>query len=349
MQLESNIKNKFKKGVSHLKRWLLVLCVVALTFSMLINVNARLVDLRTNKTPEADVEVFFDNLPNLNDGAYSGIYVGDVVKISGKNSGGADLKIVFPSGVNVDLPITNKTINSFDKTIVFDEEGIYQILPINKTFEVCYRVKVIPPVKLLKNIVGERPSNDDYDKTFINYNNAVAIEKVDMVPSVSFVVLDKNGNPIPNLVAKKFKTNEFGIATIPIDQNSSAIYGDLRCVQYKRFAFDRTGHFIHTSNEKKLKDGFVDNGHLFIDAKEFLAALSISSVDANKFEIGDKYVMYENRPAFPAIISEKDGVKYVDAESVLTSIDTRTLGIFGTAIDYQSDNIVIYVACSAEE
>jgi hypothetical protein len=288
-------------------------------------------------------------LPNLNDGAYSGIYVGDVVKISGKNSGRTDLKIVFPSGVSVALPITNKSTNSFNKTIVFNEEGTYKVLPINKTFEVCYRVKVIPPVKLLKNIVGERPSNDDYDKTFINYNNAIAIEKRDMVPSVSFVVLDKNGNPIPNLVAKKFKTNKFGIATIPINQNSSVIYGELRCVQYKKFVFDRSGHFTYASNEKKLKDGFVYNGHLIIDAKEFLAALSISAIDANKFEIGDKYVMYENRPAFPAIIREENGLKYVNAESILDSIDTRTLGIFGTAIDYQSDKIAIYVTCSSEE
>lgn len=332
-----------------MKRWLLVFCVVALTFSMFVDVNARLIDLRTNKTPAEGVKVFFDNLPNLNDGAYSGIYVGDVVKISGRSFGGADLKIVFPSGSSVTLPITNKSTNSFDKTIIFDEEGTYQILPINKTFEVCYHVKVVLPAKLLSSIVGWRPSNDDYDKTFINYNNAIAIEKGNMVPSVSFVVLDKNGNPIPNLVAKKFSTNEFGIATIHINQNSSAIYGDLRCVQYKRFVFDRSGHFTYASNEKKLKDGFFDSGHLFIDAKEFLAVLSISSINANKFEIGDKYVMYENRPAFPAIIREENGVKYVDAESVLTSIDTRTLGVFGTAIDYKSDKIVIYVACSAEE
>ena len=67
---------------------------------MFVDVNARLIDLRTNKTPAEGVEVFFDNLPNLNDGAYSGIYVGDVVKISGRNIVGADLKIVFPSTIS---------------------------------------------------------------------------------------------------------------------------------------------------------------------------------------------------------------------------------------------------------
>jgi len=336
-----------------IKKFLLGLCVLVFVFGVFVSASARMFDLRTNKVPKENNEVVFDNLPNLEEDGYSGIYVGDTVKISGETLEGKEVKIVFPSGKNVTLQVIDKVKNYFEKTITFDEEGTYKIEPLNKTFEVCYRAKILPPVTLLKDIVGERTANDDYDKTFINWNNAIAVEVGDLVrrslPIFSIIVIDKNGNPIPNLAAKKFRTNELGIARIPGGLNSSIIYGDVKCVQYKKFMFDKTGRFVYDSDMKELKDGFMDknNGKLFIDAKEFLDVLSLPSINSSDLTISDTYIMFGNGTAYPAIVREKNGVKYVNAESVLASIDTPSLGILGTAIEYHIDKTIVYVAPSA--
>ena len=63
--------------------------------------NARMFDLRTNKASKGNGEIFFDNLPHLAKDGYSGIYVGDTVKISGRSLGGKEFKIVFPSGKSI--------------------------------------------------------------------------------------------------------------------------------------------------------------------------------------------------------------------------------------------------------
>ncbi|RLD19111.1 MAG: hypothetical protein DRI33_03475, partial [Caldiserica bacterium] len=127
------------------------------------------------------------------------------------------------------------------------------------------------------------------------------------------------------------------------------IYGDVKCVQYKKFIFDKTGRFVYDSDMKELKDGFMDknNGKLFIDAKEFLDVLSLPSINSSDLTISDTYIMFGNGTAYPAIVREKNGVKYVNVESVLASIDTPSLGILGTAIEYHIDKTIVYVAPSA--
>ncbi len=335
-----------------IKKFLLGLCILVFVFAVFASTNARMFDLRTNKAPKKSSKVSFDNLHNLMEGGYSGIYVGDTVKISGETNGYREVKIVFPSGKSVTLQVKGKAKNYFEKTITFDEEGTYKVMPLNKTFEVCYRVKALPPVTFLRDIVGERIANDDYDKTFINWNNAIALETGDSLrrplPVFSIIVFDKNGNPIPDLTAKKFKTNKLGIAEITGGLNSSTIYGDLRSVRYKKFVYDSTGKFVYGSTSKKLKDGFMekDTGRLLIDAKDFLDALSLPSVNSNDLTIGDTYVKFGNGTAYPAIVKGKNNVKYVNAESVLASIDTRSSGILGTAIEYHSNKTIVYVAFS---
>ncbi len=331
------------------KKFLVSLLVVIFIFSIFAVANARVFDLRTNKVLKENTEISFDNLPCILENAYSGIYVGDSVKISGKSINVKQVEIIFPSGKTITLPIVDTTKNYFEKTITFDEEGIYKIDPTGKNFEVCYRA--IPlDVAFLKDIVGERVTNDDYDKNFINWNNAVALVENNLMrgalPIFSLVILDENGNPIPNLKAKKFTTDGYSIATIAGNPDNSIIYGDVRAVPYEKFILDKDGHFTYGSNGKKLNDGFMDGGRLFIDAKNFVS--NIFSKDSSKdATIADNYIMFRNSTVYPAIAKDKNGIKYVNAESVLASIDMRSLGILGTAIEYYNDKTILYVALSS--
>jgi len=311
--------------------------------------NARMFDFRTDKTPKEGAEISFDNLPHLKDGAYSGIYVGDSVKISGTSNNGKQVDIVFPSGKTITLPIVDTTKNYFEKIITFNEEGTYKIEPLNKSFEVCYRAVPLN-VSFLKDIVGERVTNDDFDKNFVNWNNAIALSEYGsvraMLPIFSLLIIDSKGNPIPNLKAKKFTTNESGIAAIPGNLNNSVIYGDIRVVRYKKFIFDKEGRFIYGSSGQKLNDGFLDNGRLFVDAKNFISN-TLSDNYANDVTVADNFIMFKNGVAYPAIVKSKDNIKYVNAESVLASFDMRSLGILGTAIEYYNDKTILYVVLSS--
>lgn len=337
-----------------MKRKILVsLLVVIFIFSIFAVANARVFDLRTNKVLKENTEISFDNLPCILENAYSGIYVGDSVKISGKSINGKVVKIIFPSSKTITLPIVDTTKNYFGKTITFDEEGIYKIDPTGKNFEVCYHAKVLLPAVFLKDIVGERVTNDDYDKNFVNWNNAIASSLGvgallrEPLPIFSLLITDSNGNPLLNLKAKKFTTNESGIATIAGNPDNSIIYGDIRIVRYEKFVFDKDGHFVYGLSGQKLNDGFFDNGRLFIDAKNFVSAALL--VDAtNDITITNNYIVFRNGVAYPAIAKDKNGIKYVNAESVLASIDMRSLGILGTAIEYYNDKTILYVALSSE-
>lgn len=326
-------------------------------FSIFAVADARVFDLRTDKTPKEGAEISFDNLPHLEENAYSGIYVGDSIKISGRSVNGKEVKLIFPSGKIISLPIVDKSKNYpetslgqvFEKTITFNEEGTYKIEPTDKCFEVCYRAVPLN-VAFLKDIVGERVTNDDYDKNFVNWNNAIALPQYGsirgMLPIFSLLIIDSKGNPIPNLKAKKFTTNESGIAAIAVNPDDSVIYGDIRVVRYKKFIFDKEGHFIYGSSGQKLNDGFLDNGRLFIDVKDFVG--TIFSVNyTNDITMAGNYIMFRNGVAYPAIVKSKDNIKYVNAESVLASFDMRSLGIMGTAIEYYNDKTILYVALSS--
>ncbi len=333
------------------KKVLVSLLVTIFIFSIFAVAKARMFDVRTDKISKEGAEISFDNLPHLQENAYSGIYVGDSVKISGRSVNGREVKIVFPSGKSITLTIIDTTKNYFEKTITFDEEGTYKIEPMkDKCFEVCYRAISLNAI-FLKDIVGERVTNDDYDKNFVNWNNAVAsslgmsVLLGEPLPTFSLLITDSNGNPLPNLKANKFTTNESGIATIAGNPDDSIIYGGVRIIRYKKFIFDKDGHFIYCSSGQKLNDGFFDNGKLFIDAKNFIS--NNFSVDyANDITMADNYIMFRNGVAYPAIVKDKNSVKYVNAESVLASINTRSLGIMGTAIEYGNDKTILYVALS---
>ncbi|MGC8721757.1 MAG: hypothetical protein ACP5SB_04175 [Caldisericaceae bacterium] len=322
--------------------FILVLSAVAVT-------RARIFDLRTGKPLQDNETISLDNLPYLEDGAYSGIYVGDSVDISGRTKDGMDVKITFPSGKVVVLPIVDSSSGFFKKTVTFIEEGTYKIEPIGKDFEVCYR---IIPLKatFLKDIVGEKVGNDDYGKNFVDWNDAVAIEESNPSHSsplflLSFLAVDKNGTPIANLKGKKFTTDLYGIGAIPIDPNSPTIYGDIKVVYYDKFTFDKDGHFSYSSNGIKLNDGLMDNAMLFIDARNFVdSLLKLGSSDV--CTIGDDYIQIKDYTAYPAIVKERGATKYVNAESVLASINTRLLGILGTAIEYYNDKTVLFVVFS---
>lgn len=90
------------------------MCVLVLVFSVFASENARMFDLRTNKVSKGNGEIFFDNLPHLSKNGYSGIYIGDTVKISGRTLEGREFKIVFPLGKSVRSPIVDTTKNYFE-------------------------------------------------------------------------------------------------------------------------------------------------------------------------------------------------------------------------------------------
>lgn len=333
------------------KKVLSIFLVLIFVFVSFAVSEARMFDQRSGKIFKSGEEITFDNLPHLADFAYSGIYVEDTVKISGVSKNANDVKIIFPGGKTITLPIVDKTKNYFEKVITFNDEGTYKIDPLNESFEVCYRAIPINAT-FLKDIVSERISNDDSDKNFVNWNNAIALEEYEpstwshAVPIFSFLIIDSIDDPIPNLKGKRFVTDESGIATIPANPINPIVYGDIRVVGYKKFVFDKDGQFEYNPWSKKLKNGFVSDRKLFIDVKDFIRNV-LGENYTNDITMGDKFIMFKNGIAYPAIIKNKDNSVFVNAESVLVSINNRSLGIMGTAIEYYGDRIVLYVAYSS--
>jgi hypothetical protein len=331
---------------------LVIICVLFL--STLSVTNANIFDLRTGKNTEyRQFSVTFDNLPHLYccsplSYGYSGIYVGDTIIISGRINNGGNLTITFPSGKKAVIEGTSVLSDGsnpeiiFKKEITFNEEGICKVNN-SETFEVCYRAVPVRPCILLKDIIGERKANDEYTKTFTNWNNAVAVEE-GTSKYVNLLIVDKNGDPLPYLSANKFKTDKYGIARIKVDSNEINAYGDVKVVKYEKFIFDTKGNLQYASGGIKNIDALEENGVLFINPSSFLSFF-VRAPLASFLTIKDNYIYSQPLDtAYPTAVKDLDGKVYVEIGPILGTINLDD--ILGSSIQYYSDRTEIFIAVS---
>ena len=137
--------------------------------------------------------------------AYSNIFYGDTLTVSGVTLLDS-FDFIFPSGktVHFDTEKGEGSIRKFSKVVTFDEVGNYQITSDGKlkyTFEVCYKVKILPGTPVLANILP------DYGG-----KNAIAVP-VGKEVNAELLITDAKGNPIKNtaLGVYDLKTNKDGI------------------------------------------------------------------------------------------------------------------------------------------
>ncbi len=331
------ISRKFKVII-----FLSLIYVFAFSFKI---TEGRVFDLRTNKTFNVAVSpVQVDNLPHLYccssaAYAYSGIFVGQTVLVSGNFQGEKSLKIVFPSGKTETLDVKN---GFFEKEITFDEEGTY--LTGSDSFDVVYKAIPIPPTLVYRDIFDVKPERDQYSGAFVDWNDAILVEIGKSVDAY-FLVVDAQGNPISDLNAQAFMTDPDGIAKISIDFNASYnVYGPVKKLNFVKIVFDKNGNLTYTSQNKKLKS-MLNNGNIFVSMEDFVN-FSISEFESEIFkksvELGDGFVYIKDRnTAFPVESYKVNGDTFIDLKSFMKVIESFT---FGTIIKYFPDRTEFYIA-----
>ena len=310
-----------------MKKLILVLLAIILAAGALSVANGNVFDLRTEKGKEYYTFNTFSNLPHLYcrgsaSYGYSGIYVGDVVTVTGYTNE-KEVSIKFPSGKTVNIPVIN---HRFKKTIIFSEEGVYKTNKGN--FEVCYHAVPIKPTLMVKDIVGARAENDERDTTFVDWNNAVLTEKGK--DSIAYLLItDKNGRPIPNLKGKYFTTNKYGIAKMKVASNKTNLYGNVKIAHYVKLNFD---------DKRSFQDG-----HLFVNPQELLSIFKQMDGEQITITVGAHSIMDNStKKAYPAIVKMINGKKYVNAEAALAYMTDHS-GIVGTGINYGKDSATVYI------
>ena len=330
-----------------MKKLLATVLLICLIFTAIGLANARVFDFRTHKNRQFINGLSIDNLPHiyccsLGEYGYSGIFVGDTVKVSGEVKGAEkSVEVKFPSGNVVSIPVSN---HYFEKMITFNEEGQYKIN--DEPFEVDYRAIVLPPTKTAKYILHyERTVNDEYSRTFVNWNDACVAE--DGKSSVAYLlIVDKNGNPIPNLKGKKFTTDKYGIAKVHFSFRAINVYGDVKAVKYNKIVFDKNGNVVYSSLKNKPVNAFYENGELYVDVYQFIdyACSDIYLLPKKDIEIGKTYIRYvPSDIAYPAEVVEKDGRVYADIEALLAVINRLPIDIRGVSVRYYTDRIEVYI------
>ncbi len=358
-----------------MKRRIFGVIIILLFLSTTLSfAEGRVFDFRTHKNRFSPLGITFDNVPHLYESprgdayGYSGLFVGDTVKVSGAvNSLETAVEIIFPSGKTVKIPSLN---NYFEKEITFNEEGKYTVKlsslgggPVTEeNFSVCYRAIPIPPTILVKDILkGISEANDETRLKFVNWNDACVTEE-GKGGTASLLIVDKNGNPLANLKGKYFTTDKYGIAKIPFSSSDINIYGNIKAVNYDKIVFDRKGNLIYSSKQEKIGTILQEN-IIYLNKKEFFSYVFPEAAKAGKdipiitdytydptnVEIADNFI-YEPRTniAIPAKFIRKDNKTYVNAESLLVLIGYRyssdaDFGILGTSIRYYPDRIEIYI------
>jgi hypothetical protein len=305
----------------------------------------RVFDLRTNKIFNVAVSpVQVDNLPHLYccswaAYAYSGIFVGQTVRVSGNLQGEKSLKIVFPSGKTETLDMKN---GFFEKEITFDEEGTYLIG--SDSFDVVYKAIPISPTPVYRDVFGIKPELDGYSGAFVDWNDAILVEIGKSVDAY-FLVVGTQGNPISDLNTQAFTTDPGGIAKISIDFKASYnVYGPVKKLNFVKIIFDKNGNLTYTSQNKKLKS-ILNNGDIFVSMEDFVN-FSMSEFEADIFkrslEFGEGFVYIKDRnTAFPVESYKVNGDTFIDLKSFMKVIESFT---YGTIIKYFPDRTEFYVA-----
>lgn len=222
-----------------MKKFIVAALLICVIFTAIGLANARVFDFRTHKNRPSLSGLSVDNLPHLyccsaGEYGYSGIFVGDTVKVSGiVKELQKSVDVEFPSGKRISIPVSN---HYFEKVITFNEDGQYKIN--GEPFEVDYRAIILPPTKTAKDILHyERASNDEYTKTFVNWND-VCVAEEGKSSVAHLLIVDKNGNPIPNLKGRKFTTDKYGTTEVPFSSRAITVYGNIKAVVYDKVVFD---------------------------------------------------------------------------------------------------------------
>ncbi len=319
-----------------------VLCMFVLVFSV---AEGRVFDLRTHKNTPVITSVKFDNLPRIGccstaQYAYSGIFVGDTVNVSGRKTGvNPFVSIRFPSGKVVRILVRN---GYFAKKITFDEEGDY-VVNGKFHFKVCYRAIPVSPTLLVKDIIGtELPRNDEYTLTSVNWNDACLAEN-GKYATARLLIVDKNGNPLPNLKTKKFVTDEYGIAEVPFSSKDVNIYGNIKAAKYDKIVFDNKGNLVYSWRKGVEIGAFFKNGTLYIDAKQLvLYAFPDFPLLFSELKFGKNYIgLYDLY--LPAEILKKNGEVYVNVESLMSVLNRKSVSVLGMSVKYYTDRVEIYI------
>ena len=206
--------------------------------------------------------VIFSDLPTIDACcsaaliANSGVFVNDDLTVSGITTH-KEFYIKFPSAKLVKIvgiPYKD-TWYSFSQEILFNEEGIYEILDENKkafdSFMVPYRAIPLPPTKCVSELFGD------------NFGDAIAI-RAGTNNTVKLLIVDAKGNPVANtLIDYNTKTDEKGVLTLTIKgiesrdsigqfsigsyKGSSILYGNLLIGVYDFVTIDKGGYVANTS------------------------------------------------------------------------------------------------------
>jgi hypothetical protein len=326
-----------------------VFILVAMIISGFTITSGRVFDIRTNKTYNPGVfPVQIDNLPHLYccsqaAYAYSGIFVEQNITVSGSVENSSSVDIAFPSGKIESIEVKN---GYFKKNILFDEEGTYSIA--DTSFEVVYRATPLSPTSVYTEIFGLRPQIDVYSGSFVDWNDSILVEKGKSV-NLFLLLLDGQGNPIPNLNTRTMNTNADGVASLSVASTDSFnVYGPVKKVDYVKIAFDKNGKQIYASENKKVKS-ILNDDKIFVSIDDFTRfALSQFGQDTFKqnVEIGDGYIYLKGlNTAFPVESYEVNQETYADLESFIRAIDCLT---YGTSIRYYPDRTEYYVAIEPE-
>jgi hypothetical protein len=218
-------------------------------------------------------ELNFDYLPveaccSYAQVAYSGIFVGDEIAISGETTY-SDFYFLYPSGKKVRFTAEGTgDYKSFAKVVKFDEAGNYKILDdkgnLFDQFDVLYNVIPLPPAESVWEVFGTEGYNgsNNYD-VVQKTNNALAIPSGEEIKLKLFVT-DGHGNPVINNPIGEYgaRTDSRGIVTLNVQGKSinghgevyvngearhAIIYADLLGWVYDRMVFNRTGQLLDTT------------------------------------------------------------------------------------------------------
>ena len=220
-------------------------------------------------------KVIFDKLPTIDICcspaaiAYSGVFVGDKIIVTGKTIL-KEFYFQYSSGklVLFETKPFKKEWREFSKEVLFDEAGVYKMLDEGKKqfdqFEVLYKAVPLPPTKTVSEIFGVKSGFFGVQQSDVRISDAVAI-KAGKENIVKLLIVDADGNPIINKPIGKYSamTDGRGIVVFKVNgiedadpigsfivngkEGGAIFYGDLLAGVYDYATFSRDGHIISTS------------------------------------------------------------------------------------------------------
>ena len=236
-------------------------------FYIKTNETVAIKDFRTTDINPSPYSVIFDGKPVIDVCcspaaiAYSGVFVGDKITVSGITTH-KEFYIQYPSGkcIKINTKPYKGNWKRFSKEVLFNEMGQYKMLDENKKgfdgFDVLYKVILLPPTKAVSDLFGTQCSP--------RMSDAVAI-KAGADNIVKLLITDANGTPAINkpIGAYNAKTDGRGIVTLDAkgvedaysigeftvgeNRGSGIFYGDLLAGVYNYLTLNKEGYVVSTS------------------------------------------------------------------------------------------------------